>query len=145
MPINPAGLPDETAKLLRDRYGFKQRSRWRVLAILITAIALPWLLWSAWFHSNPAIRTSTIKYATIDDRKISLSFELTRRSGQSELVCTLIAEDIERNVVGELDLRVAAAAKPEKRIEILTVEIPTRLRAVHAKVERCSEAIDADQ
>lgn len=145
MPINPAGLPDETAKLLRERYGIKPRSRWRWFAIAFALIALPWLLWSAWFHSNPSINASTIKYDTIDDRSISLTFELTRRSGQSELLCTLIAEDIDRNVVGELDLKVAAATAPGKKVEILTSEIPTRLRAVHAKVERCSELIDANR
>ena len=134
MPARFEDLPPETKALLIERYGKPRSPRWKWVALFVAMIALPWLLWTAWFYSNPEIRTAPVRYETLDDQNISLSFELTRRDPASEVICTLIALDIDKNVVGEIELAVPAAS--EESI-LVNAKIPTRLRAVNASVDSC--------
>lgn len=134
MPARFDDLPPETKALLIERYGKRRSKRWRWVAFLVAVIALPWLMWTAWFYSNPEIRTSPVRYETLDDQNISLSFELIRRDPAQEVICTLIALDIDKNVVGEIELQVPGA---DAGSILVNAKIPTRLRAVNASVDSC--------
>ena len=127
-------MPDKNIQneFLRERYGVKP-GRWKYVAVFIAIIAIPWLLWTAWVHSNPESKTSLISFETIDDRSISITFALTRKNPDTEFICTLLARDIEKNVVGEIDLLVPAGVKNQK----VTAQIPTRLTAVNADIVEC--------
>jgi hypothetical protein len=94
------------------------------------------LIWTAWVHSNPESRVALISFEAIDDRSISITFALTRRNPKTEFICTLLARDIDKNVVGEIDLPVPAGVENQK----ITAEIPTRLPAVNASVIDCRAA-----
>ncbi|MFM8385120.1 MAG: hypothetical protein ACKN96_09145, partial [Actinomycetota bacterium] len=63
-----AELPRETQELLNSRYGVSSHSYWRYLALALLALGLPWLMWSAWYHSNPATRVTLVSFTPIDDR-----------------------------------------------------------------------------
>ncbi len=128
-PMSDKNLQSE---LLRNRYGLRP-GRWKYVALIIAAIAIPWLLWTAWVHSNPESQTSLISFEAIDERSISITFALTRKNPETEFICTLLARDIDKNVVGEIDLLVPAGVKSQK----ITAEIPTRLPAVNAGIVEC--------
>ncbi|NCV34092.1 MAG: DUF4307 domain-containing protein [Actinobacteria bacterium] len=127
-------LPRETQELLNSRYGVSGTSYWRYLALVALAIGLPWLMWSAWYHSNPAARVTLVSFTPIDDRSIEITFDLDRKDSTIDHTCTLIARDYEKNVVGEIDIPVAPSAT--NPVEI-TATIPTRLAAVNAGVLEC--------
>jgi hypothetical protein len=127
-------LPRETQELLISRYGITGRNYWKYLALALLTIGLPWLMWSAWYHSNPETRVTLISFTPIDDRFIEITFDLDRRDSAIAHTCTLIARDFEKNVVGEIDIPIASsAANPVK----ITAKIPTRLTAVNAGVLEC--------
>ena len=127
-------MPDKNLQneFLRERYGVRP-GQWKYVAAFIAIIAIPWLLWTAWVHSNPESKTSLISFEAIDDRSISITFALTRKNPDTEFICTLLARDIEKNVVGEIDLLVPVGVKDQK----VTAQIPTRLPAVNAGIVEC--------
>lgn len=140
MSVQFKNLSPETRALLNERYGKQGGKGWKSVAIVISSIALPWLLWTAWHHSNPDFSATTVKYITKDDKTISLTFDLSRKDSTDASTCTLIALDIDKNVVGEADLIVPPSDLSRLRI---TTTITTRLRAVNASVERCWKTADA--
>jgi hypothetical protein len=127
-------FPRETQELLITRYGERPRKNWKFLAIAIMAIGLPWLMWSAWFHSNPETRVTLVSFRPIDARSIEITFEIDRRDPQVAHICTLIARDYEKNVVGEVDINVPSSSSNPTQI---TEVIQTRLTAVNAGVLEC--------
>lgn len=129
-----AELPRETQELLNSRYGVSSHSYWKYLALALLAIGLPWLMWSAWYHSNPETRVTLVSFTPIDDRSIEITFDLDRRDSAISHTCTLIARDYEKNVVGEIDIPIAPSAT--NPVEI-TAKVPTRLAAVNAGVLEC--------
>ncbi len=130
-------LPDETQALIEARYGKRKNRLWQLAAFALLALGLPWLMWSAWHHSNPAIRVSLVSFAPIDERSIDLTFALIRKDPATRVLCTLIARDIEKNIVGEIDLPIAPGLRTSTQI---TATIPTRLEAVNAGVLECRPA-----
>ena len=106
-----AELPSETQELLNSRYGVSSHGYWRYLALALLALGLPWLMWSAWYHSNPESRVTLVSFTPIDDRSIEITFDLDRRDSGLAHSCTLIARDYEKNVVGEI----TKAVQPQRR------------------------------
>ena len=135
MPADFSKLDPQTRTFLEKRYGIKpSKGRWRWVALLIALLGLPWLFWSAWHHSNPEIRYSVVSYRPIDSTSIEITFDINRKRPSQVLLCTVIARDFDRNVVGELDLTIA----PSKESLIRqSARIPTRLPAVNADLLRC--------
>lgn len=130
-PMDP-----EIREMLKKRYGVVERnSRWRWAAMIVAAIGIPWLVWSAWHHSNPEIRTNLVSFQVIDSRTIEITFDLFRRDPGTPLICTVVARDFDKNVAGELDIQVPPSKEPSLR---LSAKIPTRVNPVNAALLRCS-------
>ncbi len=127
-------LPRETQELLIARYGAARKNYWKFLALALLALGLPWLMWSAWYHSNPEVRVTLVSFKPIDDRSIEITFDIDRRDPELAHTCTLIARDYEKNVVGEIDFPVAPSDSSPTQIRAV---IPTRLAAVNAGVLEC--------
>lgn len=127
-------LPSETQALIEARYGKRKNQLWQFAAFALLAVGLPWLMWSAWHHSNPAIRVSLVSFSPIDDRSIEITFALIRKDPATGVSCTLIARDIDKNIVGEIDLSIAPGLRSSTQV---TATIPTRLKAVNAGVLEC--------
>lgn len=127
-------LPRETQELLIARYGAARKNYWKFLALALLALGLPWLMWSAWYHSNPEVRVTLVSFKPIDDRSIEITFDIDRRDPELAHTCTLIARDYEKNVVGEIDLPVAPSDSSPTQVKAV---IPTRLAAVNAGVLEC--------
>ncbi len=118
------------------RYGVESKPRWVVPAIVIALIGLPWITWAGMHHSKPQIRSYLISFAPSSDREIALRYSIERQSPEVAIICTLVARDIDKNVVGQIDDPIAGGAgKVERRITI-----PTRSEAVNADVIRCRTA-----
>ena len=71
---------------------------------------------------------------TIDsDRAVSVRYSVDRESAKAETICTVIARDYDKNIVGQIDQEIAAGTG---KVELVSV-VPTRSEAVNADVSSC--------
>jgi hypothetical protein len=132
-----SNLPPETRALLADRYGIQEKKRWTIPATIVTLIFIPLLMWSAWHHSNPEIRTTLVSFQNQKQDSIDITFLIERRNPSLALTCTLVARDIDKNVVGEIEDQIPPA---QTRQITRTTSIPTRIAPVNAAVLVCRAA-----
>ena len=116
-----------------DRYGVKQSRSWVAIALLTAIVGVGWITWAGLHHSNPAIRTQLISFVVDNDRAVSVRYSVDRHSTSTTTVCTLIARDYDKNIVGQLDQEIPAGLA---KVELVTV-VPTRSEAVNADVSSC--------
>jgi len=116
-----------------DRYGVKPANRWRPLAAAILVVGTIWLLWAGLHHAQPEITSRLISFNVTNDREIVIRYEAARRDPSRELTCTLVARDIDKLIVGQIDDVVPAG---DSQIDRSTA-IPTRNLAATANVLRC--------
>ena len=116
-----------------DRYGVKQSRSWVAIALITAVVGVGWIIWAGLHHSNPAIRTQLISFVVDSDRAVSVRYSVDRHSTAVTTVCTLIARDYDKNIVGQLDQEIPAGLA---KVELVTA-IPTRSEAVNADVSSC--------
>ena len=116
-----------------DRYGVKQSRSWVAIALITAVVGVGWIIWAGLHHSNPAIRTQLISFVVDNDREVSVRYSVDRHSTTAATVCTLIARDYDKNIVGQLDQEIPAGLE---KVELVTV-VPTRSEAVNADVSSC--------
>ena len=116
-----------------DRYGVKQSRSWVAVALITAVVGVGWITWAGLHHSNPAIRTQLISFVVDNDREVSVRYSVDRHSTTAATVCTLIARDYDKNIVGQLDQEIPAGLA---KVELVTV-VPTRSEAVNADVSSC--------
>lgn len=116
-----------------DRYGVKPANRWRPIAAVILVAGTIWLTWAGLHHSRPEVSTSLISFSVTNDREIVIRYEATRRDSNRQLTCTLIARDIDKLIVGQVDDVIPAGNGLIDR----STAIPTRNLAATASVLRC--------
>lgn len=129
-----SNLPPETRAVMEDRYGIQEKMRWKLPAVIATLVFIPWLMWSAWHHSNPAIRTTLVSFQNEKQGSIDITYIIERRDPSRAITCTLVARDIDKNVVGEIEDQVPPA---QTRQITRTTSIPTRITPVNAAVLDC--------
>ena len=116
-----------------DRYGVKPANRWRPVAAVILSIGIIWLLWAGLHHARPEITSRLISFTVTNDRETVIRFEATRRDANREITCTLVARDIDKLIVGQVD----DVIPPGKGYIDRSTAIPTRNLAATASVLRC--------
>ena len=116
-----------------ERYGASKATRWPVIALAVAILGVFWLMWTALYHSNPPLRSQLISFTIPNDREASIRYSIERSDGQRVVVCTLIARDFDKSIVGQIDHEIPAG-KP--RVELVTI-VPTRSQAVNADVSSC--------
>jgi hypothetical protein len=119
-----------------DRYGVRPPGKWQIPAILCALLGISWLVWAGLHHANPPFRTTLISFSITSEKEVSIRYSLERRSSETPYACTLVARDIDKNVVGQIDEVIPAG---KSKIELVTL-IPTRGPAVNADVIRCRES-----
>jgi hypothetical protein len=119
---------------MADRYGIQEKKRWKLPAVIATLVFIPWLIWSAWHHSNPAIRLTLVSFQNEKPGSIDITYIIERRDPSRAVTCTLVARDIDKNVVGEIEDQVPPA---QTRQITRTTSIPTRITPVNAAVLDC--------
>jgi hypothetical protein len=116
-----------------ERYGVAKATRWPAIAVVVGILGIGWLMWSALYHSNPPLRSQLVSFAITDDRSASVRYFIERQDSNQVVVCTLIARDFDKNIVGQIDQEVPAG---KSKVELVT-EVPTRSEAVNADVSSC--------
>ncbi|MFM1985347.1 MAG: hypothetical protein RLZZ295_513 [Actinomycetota bacterium] len=116
-----------------DRYGVTKSRSWIAVALITAVVGVGWITWAGLHHSNPAIRTQLITFVIDNDREVSVRYSVDRHSTNTSTVCTLIARDYDKNIVGQIDQEIPAG---KAKVELVTV-VPTRSEAVNADVSSC--------
>ncbi len=116
-----------------ERYGGSKATRWPVIALVVAILGVSWLMWTALYHSNPPLRSQLISFTIPNDREASVRYSIERSDGQRVVVCTLIARDFDKSIVGQIDHEIPAG---QSKVELVTI-VPTRSQAVNADVSSC--------
>ena len=126
-----------TDPYLQERYGIKARSKRRfIYAGIFLSLVAAWFIWSGFNAANPALRSELVSFAVIDDQSISISYKITVRDLSKQHSCSLVARDIDKNTVGQVeDVMPGQSLLPGANLR--TVEITTRLPAVNAGIASC--------
>jgi nitrogen regulatory protein PII-like uncharacterized protein len=101
--------------------------------LVVGVLGVSWLLWTALYHSNPPLRSQLVSFTITNDREASVRYFIERTDSQQVVICTLIARDYDKNIVGQIDQEIAAG---KSKVELVTV-VPTRNEAVNADVSSC--------
>ena len=116
-----------------ERYGATKATRWPAIALVVAILGIGWLMWSALYHSNPPLRSQLVSFTITNDREASVRYFIERTDSQQIVVCTLIARDYDKNIVGQIDQEIGAG---KSKVELVTV-VPTRSESVNADVSSC--------
>ena len=116
-----------------ERYGAAKATRWPAIALVVAILGIGWLMWSALYHSNPPLRSQLVSFTITDDRSASVRYFIEREDSNQVVVCTLIARDFDKNVVGQIDQEIPAGKSKDE----LVTDVPTRIEAVNADVSSC--------
>lgn len=120
---------------MSDRYIPHQPKRYQKLLIAIGFVALLIVtVLGAYRFSNPPIQASLIAFTIISDTEVNVKYSVNRRDPNQILNCTLVAKDMDKTIVGQIEIQVPATT--DKSIE-MSSQVPTRVRAVTAGVVRC--------
>jgi len=116
-----------------DRYGVKSGRSWIGVAVITAIIGVGWVTWAGLHHSNPAIRVQVITFTVDSDRAVSVRYSVDRENADATTICTVIARDYDKNIVGQIDQEIATG---QAKVELVSV-VPTRSKAVNADVSSC--------
>ena len=116
-----------------DRYGTRPGNRWLGAAIFFGVTGITWLLWAGLHHSNPPIRYELISYSITSEEEISVRYSVQREDKNQIVICTLIARDFDKNVVGQVDDEIEPGLAALER----TTSVQSRGPAVNADVIGC--------
>jgi hypothetical protein len=116
-----------------DRYGVKKRRSWIAVALITAVVGVGWITWAGLFHSNPGLRVQLISFTVDSDRAVSVRYFVERQSPQDATICTVIARDFYKDIVGQIDIEILAG---KEKVELVSV-VPTRSQAVNADVSSC--------
>jgi Domain of unknown function (DUF4307) len=120
-----------------DRYGDRVRRRswalWLGIGLLLAA-AVGWLVFRI---STDAVRSSLVAWQTPSGDVLSVTVEVVRRPG-TNVTCDLVALDIRRVVVGQVNVDIPASDDWRTRAE---AEIPLQGDAVVPELRECA-AVD---
>lgn len=116
-----------------ERYGIKPERAWLAPAIFFGIVGTAWIIWAGLHHANPEIRSELISFSVTSEKEISIRYSMTRADPARPILCTLVARDFDKNVVGQIDDPIEPGKSSVTRI----TAIPTRSAAVTATVARC--------
>lgn len=121
---------------MSDRYIPHQPNRYQKPLLAVAFIALTLMTaFGAYRFANPPIRASLIAFSITSDKEVSIKYSIDRRDPKQNLICTLVAKDIEKTIVGQIEIQIPPTTA--KSIEMISA-VPTRVRAVTAGVVRCT-------
>ncbi len=132
--VHPKVLTDP---MLRERYGIKSRKRGNLwFAVGLITLSVLWFIWSGTNIANPKLRSELVSFKVIDDQSISITYTLKVRDLDIAHSCNLVARDLAKTVVGEINDAIAAGELQQGK-NLRTVVIPTRTPAVNAGISSC--------
>ena len=91
------------------------------------------MIWAGLHHSRPSITTTLISFEIPSDRAIDIRYTIDRRAPGEAITCTLVAYDIDKNIVGEIQDSIPAGAAHVQKV----TQVPTRTDPVSGAISRC--------
>jgi hypothetical protein len=85
------------------------------------------------YHSNPEIRVQLISFTVDSNREVSVRYFVERDSAEAVSICTVIARDFYKDIVGQIDVEIPSG---KEKVELVSI-VPTRNLAVNADVSTC--------
>ena len=116
-----------------DRYGLRKKRSWVGIALITAIVGVGWITWAGLYHSNPEIRVQLISFTVDNDREVSVRYFVERDSAEAVSICTVIARDFYKDIVGQIDVEIPSG---KEKVELVSV-VPTRSLAVNADVSTC--------
>jgi hypothetical protein len=116
-----------------ERYGAKRPRSWIAIALITAIVGVGWITWAGLYHANPEIRVQLISFTVDSDRAVSVRYSVDRNSAEATSICTVIARDFYKDIVGQIDVEIPAG---QEKVELVSV-VPTRNLAVNADVSTC--------
>ena len=116
-----------------ERYGLRKKRSWVGAALITAVVGVGWITWAGLYHSNPEIRVQLISFTVDSDRKVSVRYFVERDSAEAVSICTVIARDFYKDIVGQIDVEIPSG---KEKVELVSV-VPTRSLAVNADVSTC--------
>ncbi|MFV0451750.1 MAG: DUF4307 domain-containing protein [Propioniciclava sp.] len=77
---------------------------WLVGVAIVLAIGVPWLLWAALQGANPAISAKLVTFTVTSDTTVDVLITVQRPDPSVPGVCTLRAQAVGTDTVGQLDV-----------------------------------------
>jgi hypothetical protein len=99
-----------TEELLAARYGRRPPGRRRLLIIgvgCLTVVALAWLGWAAWAHSNPEVDGGLESFDVVSAHEVRVVITVRRDTGDA-VDCTVQARAADHLLVGDERVTIAA-------------------------------------
>ena len=86
-------------------------------------IAVSWLVWSALFHSRPAVVAQVAAYTVLSDTSIALTLTVERRDPSQPVTCRVLAQAADFQPVAEEEVAVEAstATVVDKPVTLVTL------------------------
>ena len=116
-----------------ERYGLRKKRSWVGVALITAIVGVGWITWAGLYHSNPEIRVQLISFTVDSDREVSVRYFVERDSEEAVSICTVIARDFYKDIVGQIDVEIPSG---NEKVELVSV-VPTRNLAVNADVSSC--------
>ena len=122
-----------------QRYGAPSRTRRRTVLVvsgLVGAVALAWVVWAAWFQSNPQVQSALVSFDVVDQHAVTARVSVQPSSRSVSASCKLRAYAEDHSVVGERNFRVRDASGTVR----LTVPFRTERGATSVEMIGCTAA-----
>jgi nitrogen regulatory protein PII-like uncharacterized protein len=116
-----------------ERYGLRKKRSWVGIALITAIVGVGWITWAGLYHSNPEIRVQLISFTVDSDREVSVRYFVERDSEEAVSICTVIARDFYKDIVGQIDVEIPSG---KEKVELVSI-VPTRNLAVNADVSTC--------
>jgi Domain of unknown function (DUF4307) len=127
------------AERLRRRYPQSRLPR-PVVIVLVgigVALALSWLVVTAWQRARPPVVAEVKAFHVVSDTKIEVTMSVERPKPSVAVTCRLIAQAQDLGLVGEQ--AVSAPPSDQRRVDVV-VSMTTLRRAVSTSVRGCTPA-----
>jgi Domain of unknown function (DUF4307) len=108
--------------------------------VVVATAWLAWLLWAAFYHSNPQVASRLVSYDVIDAHHVDVTIEVDR-AAEVTATCRVLAEASDHAIVGGLTFQVGpeTSGATTGRVtwtELLTIE--TDREATTAVLQGCT-------
>lgn len=110
------------------------RLAWVPVAVALALIGGVWLVWSALHGANPPVSGKVVSFAVTSDTTVDVTLAVQRPDPGVPATCTLIAQAVSYDTVGQLPVAVAPSTTELEQFE---VTIRTFKRATSVSLKGC--------
>ena len=122
---------------LAERYGAPSRARRPlviVLAVVLSAALVGWLVWATARHSRPEVSSQLEGFRVPGEHSATATFTVVRRQADVRATCVLQASAADHATVGQLTVRVTVGGAEPR----LTRSMRTERRATAVDLLGCT-------